>query len=214
MSKLSKVLGFEIHPKGKLLSQFIDFESDGGVAYERCIGYNKDFHVHDRINLTFPRASSLISFKIPDGQRKLTEFIVDDRSFLWMPPQVEHSQDTKSTVYDNLAIFPTETLVKKLFRKFLTRYENSHIELPRHCVKKKRSILLDELLNEYFIERVIERKDEKHFNNLLEQILNEVFRILCQQPKFSNRKVDNSFNLDAVSKAIRFIEANLEFVRS
>lgn len=87
-AKSLPIVGFERLPKGKLLTQFVDFNDPIGVAYERCMGYFKDFHVHDRVNITFPRTAGIIEFSTRNPKN---HFVVDARSILWMPAQVEHS---------------------------------------------------------------------------------------------------------------------------
>ncbi|MGZ3783860.1 MAG: hypothetical protein ACXWR0_04960 [Bdellovibrio sp.] len=57
-TNIPNILGFEYYPEGKLLNQKIDFDGPVGIAYERCIGYAKNKHSHDRITVTFPRGSS------------------------------------------------------------------------------------------------------------------------------------------------------------
>lgn len=209
-SKSIPVVGFERTPKGRLLTQFVDFNDPIGVAYERCVGYFKDFHVHDRVNLSFPRAASVIDFNTlkPNNQ-----FPVDSNSLLWMPALVEHSQDTRSVVYDNLAIFPTHDVLEKILQNFTARYD-LNAKLPKETVKKKRSILLDELLNEFFIERILERKAPEKLTYLAHQIIEETLRIVIG-PKRSidfieREKARESHHEDPnVVRAIRFIEANL-----
>ncbi|MGZ3634288.1 MAG: helix-turn-helix domain-containing protein [Parachlamydiaceae bacterium] len=209
-SKSLPIVGFERNPKGKLLTQFVDFNDSIGVAYERCVGYFKDFHVHDRVNLTFPRAAAVIDFST---LKPKNQYLIDSHSVLWMPAFVEHSQDTRSVVYDNLAIFPTDEVLEQILRNFIVRYNVSG-KLPQETVKKKRSLLLDELLNEFFVERVLERKAPKKLINLAYQIVEETLRIVLR-PKRSIEtkgleKVNENFEEDPqVVRAVRFIEANL-----
>ncbi len=203
------VIGFEKPPQGKLLSQFVDFDHPLGCAYERCIGYFKDFHTHDRINLTFPRASSIIGFqtKAPNDR-----FRVDENSVLWMPADAEHSQDTLSTVYDNLALFPTSQALDSVLKRFVRRYGVAAM-LPKVSIKKQRSALLKELLDEYFIERVIERKDPHLLDDLGRQILEETLRIIiCPKRSAESEEAGKGaqmFGDPMTAKAVRFLEAHL-----
>lgn len=203
------IAGFEKLPRGKLLSQLVDFDHPVGVAYERCVAYFKDFHTHDRINVTFPRASSVIEFKTKHPNAR---FKVEEQSFLWMPADVEHSQDTLSTVYDNLAIFPTNEALNPIFNSFTKRYGIS-ATVPKETVKKNRSALLNELLNEYFIERVLERKNPDLLLDLSRQIMEETLRILLCPKRASEVDIasnkENIYGDPITAKAVRFLEAHL-----
>ncbi len=121
-------MGFEQLPYGQLFTQFVDFDHPIAAAYERCVGYTKDFHVHNRINLTFPRGSSVISFTMKTPSETLR---VDESSILWMPAFVEHRQDTNSVIYDNLAIFPELPVVKRALRR-LEKRAGQRLALPRN----------------------------------------------------------------------------------
>lgn len=203
------IVGFERLPKGKLLTQFVDFGDPIGVAYERCVGYFKDFHVHDRVNITFPRTAGIIEFSTQNPKNK---FVVDARSILWMPAHVEHSQNSQSLIYDNLAIFPTAKALAQIFKNFKARY-GVELKLPETTIKKTRSLLLNELLNEFFVERILERKSQKKLNFLSHQIIEETLRIILY-PKRSIEserfeEYDGRAEEDHIARAVRFIEANL-----
>jgi AraC-like DNA-binding protein len=198
------VAGFEYLPEGQLLAQFVDFRHSVAAAYERCVGYTKDFHTHDRVNLTFPRSSSIIKF----GTRKpVGTFLVDETKFLWMPENVIHRQDTVSTIYDNLAIFPSPEALKEATRSFAEKYGKS-IQPPKETLLKRRTLLLDALLQEYFSERVLERRKARLLDNLAFQILEEIFRILfC--PKRGSTAAGSVERQAPTERAVRFIESNL-----
>lgn len=208
-SKSFPILGFERTPKGKLLTQFVDFDDPIGIAYERCVGYIKDFHVHDRVNITFPRTAGVIDFATRDPKR---HFVVDERSVLWMPAFVEHNQHSQSVIYDNFAIFPTEKALIPIFEDFKTRY-GVNANLPEVTIKKTRSLLLNELLNEFFVERVLERKPQKKLDYLSRQIIEETLRIiLCPKRPTASERLEEYHErneADSISHAVRFIEANL-----
>lgn len=204
------IVGFENAPKGKLLTQFVDFNDPIGVAYERCVGYDKDFHIHDRVNLTFPRTAAVIDFSTRNPKE---QFVVDSSSILWMPAFVEHRQQTRSVIYDNLAIFPSNEALTQILSNFMRRYGVKE-KLPQKTIKKKRSVLLEQLLNEFFIERVLERKNPKKLIQLSQQIIEETLRIVLgpkNQTKITCLEKDNkNFEEDPqIIRAIRFIEANL-----
>ncbi len=173
------------------------------------MGYVKDFHVHDRVNITFPRTAGVIDFTTRDPKNN---FVVDERSVLWMPAFVEHNQHSRSVIYDNFAIFPTEKTLIPIFEDFKTRY-GVKTKLPNLTIKKTRSLLLNELLNEFFVERILERKPQKKLNNLSRQIIEETLRIiLCPKRTTISETLEVSHegtDADPISRAVRFIEANL-----
>lgn len=198
-------LGFETPVTGTLLKQIVNFKNEVGIAYERCIGYSKDFHVHNRVNLTFPRASAIIYFNTINPKK---QFTVDERSFLWMPSYVEHNQSTLSMIYDNFAIFPSNNYLKKVLKNLSNRYIISN-SFPHETIKKTRTVLLNELLNAYFIETILEHKDPIHLSHLSSQILEEVLRIIFSIKRKSSLENSHSDDKYRLSKAFQFIEGNL-----
>src|SRR5262245_55625465 len=93
--------GFERPPLGKLLSQYLDMSSPMGVAYERAIGFEKPFHVHDRHMLVFPRNATRMEVRREDNKRA---FCVDSTRALWVPHDVSHDDEGTSAIYDTLAL--------------------------------------------------------------------------------------------------------------
>ncbi len=63
MNRTSKWKGFEIPPQGCLLEQVIDLSLETGIAYERSCRFYKDFHVHDRLMLAFPRGACVMEVR-------------------------------------------------------------------------------------------------------------------------------------------------------
>lgn len=186
------VQGFEKPPKGRLLSQLVDFGDGLGAAYERCIGYDKDFHAHDRLNLTFPRGSSVIAFTTETPRAR---FVVDETSFLWMPAGVTHRQDAISTIYDNLALFPTETEARRIA---------GAVRAPDRTVKGPRTRLLDELVQRYFYERVLcSRRAEDLARAIVAEALRALTQKACREP--SSLDTDDTI----VGRALRYVETNL-----
>lgn len=200
------VAGFEYMPAGKLLKQYVDFRDPIGVGYERCIKYEKDYHIHDRVNLTFPRGSSIIKFTTKNPAKV---FIVSEGDILWMPENVNHRQDTESVIYDNLAIFPTSALLKEILKNFNHR-NKTKIELPKTTIKARRSDFLNELLNRYFFERVLEKNKTKELQQIACQIILEMLAIMFKVKIYNNDFLQEIMEDDfVVARALKFIEANL-----
>jgi hypothetical protein len=102
--------GFEFKPQGCLLEQFVDLSTAMGVAYERSCDFYKDFHTHDRLMLVFPRASCIMEVRTRAPQTRLQ---VDQASVLLVPARLDHDDEGISSIYDTLALYPSEELVRK-----------------------------------------------------------------------------------------------------
>jgi len=200
------VAGFENLPCGQLLTQFVDFDHPMAAAYERCVGYTKDFHTHDRVNLTFPRNASRIHFttKEPDA-----EFLVDDTHLLWMPAYGIHRQETRSALYDNLAIFPATEVVEKAKAQFVEKYKVAG-EFPNGTIMKKRTPFLDAMVAEYFSERILEKRPAEQVAGLTYQILEETLKILwLPSPGRPDADLPSPSPELVTVRALRFIENHL-----
>jgi hypothetical protein len=96
-----KVHGFGFQPEGRLLSQTIDLSSDMGIAYERSIGYYKEFHTHDRDLIVFPRGACRMSVTVASPQ---VTYKISSSDVLFVPKDTEHDDRGLSTVYDTSSI--------------------------------------------------------------------------------------------------------------
>ena len=106
MKANNEITGFNLFLKGKLLRQEVFSDTSYAHAYERSIDYEKPPHSHDRLNLAFPRGSSVICFKDSEGKR----YTIDKNHFFIMKEGVVHEQFAHSKVWDNLAFLPCESL--------------------------------------------------------------------------------------------------------
>lgn len=201
------IRGFEIPPEGTLLAQTVHFDVPQGIAYERSIAYFKDFHSHDRLNLAFPRGASVIDFRVKGDA---TRYRIESSSFLWMPTEVVHSQRTDSTVYDNLALFPSAGEIAKVFRRAKAPQKTVHA-LYGKTLKAKRSHVLEELLQRYFRLRIMESKYSAEGTKLYSDILSEVVRILVKAPtpEAAPSLSDKESESTVIARSLAFIEANL-----
>ena len=202
---MKKTSGFLTVPKGSLLNRFLDLEHPAAVAYERSIGYDKDFHTHDRLNLAFPRGSSIVKFTTenPTGQ-----FQVDSSTFLWMPANVVHRQDVKSAVYDNFALFPMDSCLDGP-AKYLDIEPKELQQLFKKTVKFPRSKLLEELVNLHFQSRVVHREAGNVQDQIFFQILVEILRIVTKRRGAKPATLPQEEASHALLRAVEYIEANL-----
>jgi uncharacterized protein YjlB len=80
-----------------------------GVAYERSVGFYKDFHAHDRPMILLPRGACVVKVRTA-GERTETHTI-SSATALIVPSRVAHEDQTMSSIFDTLALFPSPSLV-------------------------------------------------------------------------------------------------------
>lgn len=197
--------GFEFRPSGQLLRQTIEIAEPMGIAYERSVGYSKDFHVHDRTILVCPRGASVMRVRTRDPDRI---FEVNSTQVLVIPSQIRHDDEGMTAVYDTMALLPSANLLKEAFRENrLGPREAAHLQTD--CFLLKRSRWLDDLLTRYFLERVLGRPSpERSMTYLEKQILNEILALIfaVRGTEASGQGVPED---SAASTALEFIEVNL-----
>lgn len=204
---ISQELGFEKPPTGRLLEQVIDFSKPMGLAYERSIGFEKGLHVHDRHMIVCPRSSCRMDV-FDTAQRR---YEIDARSVLWVPKGLRHSDRGESAIYDTLALFPSDEYVAAmLMENGLDRRDGE--ELKRRPTLVARTKWLDDILDRYFFERILNAHSPVGCTFFLEkQIINELARIMFHKKlhqDWTKSKVQPEPE-DSFNRALRFIEANL-----
>jgi len=208
-----KIRGFEFYPEGKLLSQRIDFSDDVGIAYERCIGYSKPKHSHDRVTITFPRGSSHSFVKTyPDVKNyKLNQDVVHI-----MAQDQEHEQGSVSTIYDTFAFFVSEEFYRRHLEK--SGVKRSEIDsFLRHTQTISRSAVLSESIQRYFFARVLQPEafEKAEISHLESVLLTELFSL--GRKGNSKTLMSGSAQLQAATpsdetallRAVEFIESHL-----
>src|ERR1044071_7477450 len=106
--------GFELSPQGCLLEQVVDLSGETGFAYERSCQFYKDFHVHDRLMLIFPRGSSAMEVRT---RRPARTYTVDSETILIVPKGLEHDDEGASSIYDTMALYPSDSLLSRAAKK-------------------------------------------------------------------------------------------------
>lgn len=196
--------GFDRKPNGRLLDQIVEMTSEMGLAYERAIGYEKHDHTHDRHMLVCPRASCRMDVIGPNGAKHT----IDSTRALWVPKEKNHSDHGKSAIYDTLALFPSGTYFDLMISENGLVAEDQTF-LESHFILFKRTKWLDDILDRYFFERVLNRNSPPGCVYFLEkQILNEVVRIVFRD-KHQQAWGEAEKDFDALNIALRFIESNL-----
>lgn len=188
-------------PKGRLLEQHVDLDGPLGVAYERSVGFAKPDHIHTRHMLVLPRGAAVMNI-VANGKRHR----VDGRHLLWVPRQAPHADESVTTLYDTLALYPATAL----YERALAEAEVSEADHRRFdgYLGARRSPFFDGLLEQYFATRLVMRTAADPFQE--RQLLGVALGLLAG--KRVTRPVAGAMQDDGLSageKAIRFIEANL-----
>lgn len=205
-SPISKWSGFEFLTEGCLLEQVIEMDSAMGIAYERSVGFYKDYHVHDRLMLVVPRGSCVVEIRTSQPRQR---HLVNSDTVLLIPSGLEHDDQSLNPIYDTLALYPSEDLVNQTLHELkLTSEEENRLQTGCHKILKSSG--LDHLIQEYFYERVVSKQNTKKLQNhfIEKKLVIEALRILFDKEVTLVKRP--SKNGDIVTlQALRFIESNL-----
>ncbi|MGZ3782356.1 MAG: helix-turn-helix transcriptional regulator [Pseudobdellovibrionaceae bacterium] len=188
-------------PLGRLTSRYLNMSGPIGIAYERSIKYEKSWHKHEQIDITFPQGSSRLEFEEESGKK----WIVNASEFLWMPAHIKHRQRAGSVLWDNFALFPKPPSLEANLQRMKIKTMSKLREQLQHTHVFARSPLLNDMINRVFQERIVAKKRVQ--DNLMEKVLDECLRIIFKREKSDLQLKD--LNLPLIDLALRFIEANL-----
>jgi AraC-like DNA-binding protein len=199
--------GFERAPEGHLLDQLIDLSGPMGLAYERSVGFRKDFHAHDRPMILLPRGSSVVRVRTVTGDRTETHTIGSAVAFI-VPSRVEHEDESMSSIFDTLALFPSPSLV--------TAVANDEGVPPATVARLmgraqalRRGPWLEQLAEEYVFARVVSRRESAKTLAFFErQLLVEILASTLRRGKTPERPALGSGDT-VTGRAVRYIEGNL-----
>lgn len=194
--------GFERKPDGTLLDQIVDMERPLGLAYERSCGFYKDFHIHSRLMFVFPRGGCRMEVRT---EAPSARFSVDQRSVLVVPPHISHDDEGKSTIYDTMALFPSEDLLSKAAESVGS--PEAVRRLSARVAQVKRSSWLDHAVQEYFFRRVVAKTASPSALDALElEITGELLRAFIGKGHPERERHEG----DTVAvRAIKYIETHL-----
>ena len=198
--------GFERAPEGHLLDQVIDLSGPMGIAYERSVGFRKDFHAHDRPMVLLPRGSCVVRVRVT-GHRAATHTIGSAVALI-VPSRVEHEDEAVSSIFDTLALFPSPSLVATVAddEGIPKAAAAKLMSLPREFA---RSPWLDTLAQEYVFARVVSRRESATTLAFFErQLLVEILAALPGRGKAPERPRRPATDT-VTGRALRYIEANL-----
>ncbi|MGZ3798014.1 MAG: helix-turn-helix domain-containing protein [Pseudobdellovibrionaceae bacterium] len=198
--------GFEASPQGCLLEQVIDLTGEFGFAYERSCDFYKDFHTHDRLMLIFPRGSSSMRVRVHGQQMSLS---IDSEHVLTVPRNIEHDDESTSSIYDTVAFYPSEELLSAAVKKL--GVSAAHLtSLKGNCLKFRRSRRLEQLAQDYFFERVISKStNQAELDFLGRRIIEESLKVLFSESSNILPENRNFKNGEVTQLALRYIESNL-----
>lgn len=199
--------GFERAPEGHLLDQVIDLSGPMGLAYERSVGFRKDFHAHDRPMILLPRGSCVVRVRTAAGDRTETHTIGSAVVFI-VPSRVEHEDESVSSIFDTLALFPSPSLVTAVA-------DDEGIppamvaRLMGRAQALRRGPWLEQLAQEYVFARVVSRRESAKTLAFFErQLLVEILASALRRGKTPERPALGSGDT-VTGRAVRYIEANL-----
>jgi AraC-like DNA-binding protein len=202
---LPSIKGFNFRPAGSLLNQVIDFSLPMGIAYERSCEFYKDFHIHDRLMLVFPRGACIMEVRTKNPKQS---FRIDSESFLIVPEDLPHDDESKSSVYDTLALYPDKRLINAAAEE-LGLKNTDLTNFFGVCKKHSCTPWLKQLVLEYFTHRVLTKNPRPSSLQFFEnEILKEILKIYLNRKDESGLNVPSE-NTSIAARAIHYIESNL-----
>jgi AraC-like DNA-binding protein len=197
--------GFERLPAGRLLRQIIDLTTDMGVAYERSVGFHKDFHTHERDLLVFPRGACRMTVRTRSPEDSYT---ITSSHVLFVPRGRDHDDIGHSAVYDTIALLPSTRYMTELVQENGLDSDDALVLRRPHKIRRTR--WLDDLVERYFFERIVNARSPVGCVFFLEkQILNELARIIFSTKLATHGGDVRDVGDDLVSRALRYIEVHL-----
>ena len=198
--------GFEVAPEGHLLDQLVDLSGPMGIAYERSVGFHKNFHTHDRTMVVLPRGSCVVEVRT-EGSR--AAYAIDDSSLLIVPSGLPHDDESVTSIFDTVALFPAASLFDQVADDEGIAISQVWRVVSR-CQKLPRCQWLEHLLQEYFFVRVVSRHESAQTLAFLErQILVELLASALGRRKAAESGRAAMSGDSVTSRALRYIESNL-----
>lgn len=198
--------GFEFEPEGHLLDQLVDLSGPMGIAYERSVGFYKNFHTHDRPMIVMPRGSSVMKVKTDSSRAPYT---LDSSSLLIVPHGLRHDDESLTSIFDTMALYPSSSLLDRVA-------ENEGVAVGQvrrffgRCQKLPRSRWLEQLFQEYFFARVVSRRESAQTLAFFErQILVELLTSALGRRKAVEAARAAVSGESVTGRALRTIESNL-----
>src|SRR5262245_35707457 len=178
-----------------------------GLAYERSVGFRKDFHAHDRPMIVFPRGSCVMRVRTAADDRMQTHTIDSTAAFI-VPRRVPHEDESVNSIFDTLALFPAPTLVAAVANgEGIARATGAQTMTPAQTLR--RGLWLEQLAQEYVFARVVSRRESAKTLAFFErQLLVEILASGLRRVRTLARSELASGDT-VTGRALRYIEANL-----
>ncbi len=178
------------------------------MAYERSCDFLKERHSHARWQITFARPGCLLSVRT---YNPAAAFRLNSTNASILPSGVEHDALGESAVYDTFTLYPTETYLFEIAkrRKISSRQISTAVGRGRIF---KRSAWLDQLIEQYFVRRILSRNLSEPIAFLEAEICDEVIRLLVEEDATRNlktQKLASAENTSPLVRALSYLEANL-----
>jgi len=198
--------GFELAPEGHLLEQLVDLSGPMGIAYERSVGFYKDFHVHDRPMIVLPRGACVMKVKTACSR---AAYDIDHSSLLIVPNGLRHDDEGLTSIFDTVALYPSASLLDQVAKE--ERIATSEVRrVFSRCQELHRSRWLEQLLQEYFFARVVsQRESAKTLAFFERQILVELLASARGRSKPAEPGRAAMSGESVTARALRYIESNL-----
>jgi AraC-like DNA-binding protein len=157
--------------------------------------------------ILLPRGSCVVRVRTAAGARMETHTIRSTAAFI-VPRRVEHEDESLSSIFDTLALFPSPSFVDVVA---------DDEGIPRAAVAKllgrartlPRGPWLEQLAQEYVFSRVVSRRESAKTLAFFErQLLVEILASALRRGKTPARATVGS-NDTVTGRALRYIEANL-----
>jgi len=201
--------GFERSPAGRLLTQVVDITGAMGIAYERSVGFKKDFHVHDRDMLVCPRGASTMRIRTRANGSAGKAFVIDADEALFVPKTCDHDDESISAVYDTFALYPSAALLSESAKCAGIAWRAARL-LVAEPFLIRRSRWFTETLERYFTERVLEQSHRSKRLAFLEaELVTEALRRAARPDGRRRDAVSLADDDVPFTRALRFVDANL-----
>jgi AraC-like DNA-binding protein len=179
-------------------------ETPMGLVYLKGTNLSEIARSWPRPILIVARGATILTVKI--GRKT---YSVDSTQILWVPKKTDYSIESENMIFDMLIMLPDEKFVREAIEEnHLSLSEKNDYE--KKTFHKKRTRWLDDILDRYHFERVLNAASPLGCTFFLEkQIINEVIRILFSEKFLKYGQAVDQGEGPLSQDTLRYIEANL-----
>lgn len=193
----------KIGAMSQVLHHFAQPETPMGLVYRKGFDLLEEGTRWPRPALIIPRGASVL--RVRAGRKR---FAVDATQVLWVPKGTAYDVEAESLLFDLMIMLPGDSFVREaVVENSLTPGEERAFQ--EEVFLRKRSRWLDDILDRYHFERVLNSATPLGCTFFLEkQITNELVRIFYPE-KFLKYGQAIDAPESATGDVIRFIESSL-----